>query len=287
MTNAKPPHGPSLSSEFKDPQLQYFTESSQVKVPQRWSIAAMASPAYYSSYSTVSSDVANQLKDAEQPMNSYTGGVSFAYKMNKRFSIQSGLYYSSLSQSIDGISSFGGFQRFDFSKGDNNFEVLTSRGTIYTKNSDVFLSASTHSERLVTNYTKDVFDPVKANLQYFNNTLRQNFSYVELPILLRYKIIDKAIDVNIIGGVSYNMLVSNSVYTMVDGSKYSIGETEDLNTLTVSSSLGMGMEYSLSEKFSLNIEPTVRYYLNPFSSSTSTSTHPYSFGIFSGVSYKF
>ncbi|MCX6321282.1 MAG: hypothetical protein NTX93_05670, partial [Bacteroidia bacterium] len=79
----------------------------------------------------------------------------------------------------------------------------------------------------------------------------------------------------------------NSVYTMVDGGKYPIGETEGLNLFTVSSSLGMGMEYSFSDKLSLNLEPTFRYYLNPFNEIAGSKNHPYSFGIFSGVSYKF
>jgi hypothetical protein len=60
-----------------------------------------------------------------------------------------------------------------------------------------------------------------------------------------------------------------------------------LNPLTLSSSLGMGMEYNISGKLSLNLEPTFRYYLNPFSVTTGSFIHPYSFGIFSGVSYKF
>lgn len=165
--------------------------------------------------------------------------------------------------------------------------MLTSTGTVYISNADVFIIANGPAERVKTNYTMDVFDPEKASLQYINNTLRQNFSYLELPIYLRYKVVDKMIDFNLIGGVSYNLLVNNSVYTMVDGGKYPIGKTEGLNLFTVSSSLGMGMEYNFSGNLSLNLEPTFRYYLNPFNEMTGLKIHPYSFGIFSGISYKF
>jgi hypothetical protein len=151
----------------------------------------------------------------------------------------------------------------------------------------VFLSANGPGERILTNYTSDVFNPEKASLQYINNTLRQNFSYLELPIVLRYKVVDKMIDFSLIGGVSYSLLVSNSVYTMLDGSKYSIGKTDGLNPISLSSSLGMGMEYNFSDNLSLNLEPTFRYYLNPFNEVTGLKIHPYSFGIFSGLSYKF
>ncbi len=275
------------SFSLKETVPGYFPESTPVKVTEKWSIAAMASPTYYSRFSSGSDAVSQQLMSSEQPLISYTGGVAFSYKVNRRFSVQAGLAYSSLAQSVDGVNSFTGFQKYNKSKGSSSFEVLTSNGPIFTKNSDVFMIASGPVERVLTNYTKDVFDPKQANLKYVSDNLHQNFSYLELPVMLRYKIIDKTIDVNLIGGMSYNLLVGNSVYTMVDGNKYSIGETAGMNKLTVSSSLGMGMEYSLSEKLSLNLEPTFRYYLNPFNGTTSSSVHPYSFGIFSGVSYRF
>jgi hypothetical protein len=289
-------HGPYLASlnsrqkssfETKEQDQLYLQDFNAIKIPERWSIAAMASPTYYSRFNAGSSDLSNEIVTSEQPVISYSGGVAFAYKINKRFSIQSGLYYSSLDQDVTGINSFGGFQKYNNTKGGHNFEVLTTNGTIYTNNADVFLMANGSGERIITNFTKDVFDPQKASLQYINNTMRQNLSYLEMPVVLRYKVIDKTIDVNLIGGVSYNLLVNNSAYTIVDGGKYPIGKTAGLNPISLSSLLGMGMEYSFSENFSLNLEPTFRYYMNPFNASTGLKIHPYSFGIFSGISYKF
>jgi len=293
---AKPPYGLPLAYRnsskknifiIKKPEQQYVPGNSTIKSANKWSVAALASPTYYSRFNSGNSDLSNQLMASEQPQISYSGGVAFSYKLNKRFSIQSGLFYSSLGQVVDGINSFAGFQKYDITKSDHNFEVLTTNGTVYTNNADVFLISDGPGERILTNYTKAVFDPEKANLQYINNSLHQNFSYLELPILLRYKFIDKTIDLNLIGGVSYNMLINNSVYTVNDGSKYPIGKTEGLNLMSLSSSLGMGMEYNFSSKLSLNLEPTFKYYLNPFNQTAGSKIHPYSFGIFSGVSYKF
>jgi hypothetical protein len=273
--------------DIEELDIQYLPENNTTKSKDKWSIAAMASPTYYSRFISGNNDVSKQLMASEQPLLSYSGGVAFTYKISKRFSIQSGLYYSSLGQEVDGINSFGGFQKYVSAKGDRNFEVLTTSGTVYTNNGDVFLIDASPGERISTNYTNDVFDPKKASLEYLNNTLRQNFSYLELPVVLRYKIIDKMIDFNLIGGLSYNMLVNNSVYTMIDGAKYSIGKTEGLNPVSLSSSIGMGMEYSFSDNLSLNFEPTFRYYLNPFNQTTGSRVHPYSVGIFTGLSYKF
>lgn len=281
-----------LGDEIKYPTLNILTSPDQagiemLKEKQRWSIAALASPAYYSEFTGGNDNLARQLQSTEDNVMSYSGGVSFAYKVNKRFSIQSGIYYSSIGQVVEGVSSFTGFQVFDYAKGDRNFEVLTTNGLIYTTNADVFLLGQGPVEKIMTNYTNDVFDPVKSNLSYLGENLRQNISYLELPVLMRYKIVDRIIDLNLIGGISYNMLIANSVSTVIKGQKYMVGETDGLNPLSLSSSLGMGMEYSISDKFTLNVEPTFRYYMNPFSNVAGMNIHPYSFGIFSGVSYKF
>jgi hypothetical protein len=262
----------------------YLSDPAKEKI-NRWSVTAMASPTYYPTSQSGSDDIAKQIMSSEQSQISYSGGVALAYNISKKLSIQSGLYYSSIGQEVDGINSFGGFRQYVYTKGDHNFEVLTSNGKIFTNNSDVFLLDGA-GERVLTRYTNDVFDPAKSNLQILNSSLHQNFGYLEMPVILRYKLIDRSIDLNLIGGLSYNLLINNSVYTMVDGDRYTVGTT-GLNPFIVSSSLGMGMEYSLSEKFSLNFEPTFRYYLNPFGKMPELRTHPYSFGIFSGLSYKF
>ena len=266
---------------------EYIPEISSTKGTDRWSIAALASPTYYGKINFGSDELSRQLSASEQSIISYSGGVALSYKVNKRFSIQSGLFYSSMGQEIDGIYSFGGFQKYDYTKGDHNFEIRTTNGTVFTNNADLFLMANGNGNRIISNYSNDVFDPEKASLQYMNNTIRQNFSYLELPIILRYKIIDKTIDFNLIGGISYNLLVDNSVYTVVDGNKYAVGTTQGLNMFSISSSLGMGMEYRFSDKLSLNLEPTLRYYLNPYNNLSGSHLHPYSVGIFSGLSYKF
>lgn len=267
-----------------------YYEPLQEDKPQltnRWSVAALVSPAYYNRMSSGNNEAVSKMIAEEKPVISYTGGVSLAFKVSRRFTVQSGIYYSSIGQNIPGISSYAGFNDFNYTKGTRNFDVITVNGTIYTKNGDVFLSDNMEAERVLTRYTSDVIDPVKAELDFVNDYLRQNFSYLEFPVLFRYKLIDKTLDLNIVGGVSSNFLVGNSVYTPVNGAKYEVGETDGLNPVTISSSLGMGMEYSLSGKVSLNLEPTFRYYINPFSNMPGMKINPYSFGVFSGITYRF
>lgn len=254
---------------------------------KKWTIAALVSPTYYSGFNSDHNALTSMLVSKEQAVISYSGGVAFAYKINKRFSVQSGLYYSSLGNELSGISSYSGFYNYDRTKNDHNFEVLTTNGTVYTSTSDVFLIDKISTIRISTNYTSDMFDPTKANLKYLDNSLTQNFSYLELPLFVKYKLVDKTLGINVIGGLSSNFLVNNTVYSSLNGGKYQVGKTEGVNPIAFSSSLGMGMEYNFSRNISLNFEPTFRYYINPFTGADGMRIHPYSFGIFSGLSYKF
>jgi hypothetical protein len=252
----------------------------------RWTISAMASPDYYSSIKDGNNDAATQLANSEKPVVSYSGGVGFSYKVNRRMSVQSGVIYSSIGQEVTGISSFSGFSNYSSAKGGSQFSIQTSNGLIVASNRNIFLRDDI-SGRILSNYTPDTFDPSKADLTYLNSSIVQNFNYLQIPVLFKYKAIDRKLDINFIGGLSYNMLVSNSAYTKVSGDKYSLGKTEGLSPVNFSSSLGLGFEYNLSGKVSLNLEPTFRYYLTPLGGLVGSSIHPYSFGVLSGLSYKF
>lgn len=253
---------------------------------KRWSISAMASPTYYSKTGSGNEEFM-KMAASENAAASYAGGIGLSYRINKRFSIQTGLYYSSYGQKIGGVNSFAGFSSYSDAKGNGDFEVMTTNGPVQTYNNDVFLSANGEPGRVLTQYNNDVFDPNKANLSYVDNALVQNFSYIQMPFVVRYKLLDRNLDFNLLGGISYDFLVGNNAFAKSDGAKFPVGSTEGLNTLLFSSSVGMGMEYNFSEKISLNLEPTLRYFVNPFNDAAGTQIHPYSFGIFSGFSYKF
>ena len=253
------------------------------KLPNRWSISALASPTYQSRFSSGANEAVSQVINKEQTVLSYSGGLALSFKVNRRFSIQSGLYYSTIGKELSGIIAYSGFEDHFYTKGSPNFTVLTSNGNVLTSNNDIFLTDGLSADRIQTSYNNNVFDPVKSELNFLDNPVHQNFSYLELPVVLRYKVVDRTLDFNLIGGVSSNLLVNNSV----NAGKTQIGTTDGMNIITFSSSIGMGMEYNLSNNLSLNLEPTFRYYINPFTNIPGMNIHPYSFGVFSGISYKF
>ncbi|HCC69988.1 MAG TPA: hypothetical protein DEQ09_02385 [Bacteroidales bacterium] len=257
----------------------------ETKKDKKWQLGAIVSPTYLSSNLKTANEVLSQINDNEGGVLSYTGGISVSYKMSNRLSIQTGLYYSSLGREIKGVTSYSGFSPYASSKGGVIFGVETSSGTVNSTNNDIFLS-DVSANRIDGYYSVDNFDPVKFNLTPYGDQLRQSFEYLEIPLMVRYKFIDSKLDFNILGGMSYNFLIGNQTWAMNNkGSKVLIGSTEGVDHLLLSSSLGMSMEYEISENFSLNFEPHVRYFLN--TGGDLGSGNPYTFGIFSGMHFKF
>lgn len=271
---------------FADEELKQV-ENITGEQESKWRIGAMVTPTYYSNFNLVNADGVKDMFDYEKAAVSYSGGVSFSYNVSKRISIQSGIYYASLGQKVAGVNSYSGFSNFYESKGPGDFIVRTSSGNIISNNSDIYLLDGSQTGRVMTQYTLDVFDPVKSDLDYLNNSLHQNFNYLELPIVMRYKLFDRKIDFNLIGAISYNILLANSAFTYANGIKTYVGETDGINPVTLSSAVGMGLEYSLSDRLLLNLEPTFRYYMTPMGGIGPSAIHPYSFGILSGISFKF
>ncbi|MBN1388017.1 MAG: outer membrane beta-barrel protein [Bacteroidales bacterium] len=255
------------------------------KRDKRWELGAMISPTYLSTSLKTANQTLSQVQNNENAVLSYTGGLSLSYSMTRRLSIQTGIYYSSLGREVQGVTSYSGFEPFASSKSGRIFGVTTSSGTINSVNSDIYLSDMA-GNRIDGYYSVDNFDPLKSNLVPFGDQLRQNFEYLEIPLIVSYKLIDRKLDFNILGGMSYNFLVGNQTWAMnKSGSKVLIGSTEGIDHLLLSSSLGMSMEYELSERFLLNLEPQVRYYLN--TGGDLGSGNPYTFGVFSGMHFRF
>jgi hypothetical protein len=115
----------------------------------------------------------------------------------------------------------------------------------------------------------------------------QNFEYIEVPLIVRYKVVDRKFGFNFLGGLSTNLLVGSNAYYSEDGNKEKIGETTNIKPFNYSSILGVGLFYSVSDRLNINLEPTFRYYLNSINESSVIKSHPYSMGIFTGLSYYF
>ncbi|MCH7657426.1 MAG: hypothetical protein IIB05_03770 [Bacteroidetes bacterium] len=263
----------------------------ELKSQGNWSFGVKFSPVYASRNITMSKpgNFIEMYNDVEKGIFAFTGGFDFKYNPAGRLSFHTGLFYSRMGQRVTDFvayivppyiaSTLPG-------KGPNRIVLNTSFGTVMTSETELYVEDKTVS-RVENRYSIDDFDPVKAGLKGYNAEIVQNFDFLEVPLLLSYKVIDRGIDIQLLGGISTNLLVGNNVFTEFDGKRISLGETSGIYKFSYSSIVGFGVEYGFTDHLIFSIEPTFKYYLNSLSSGTRLHVHPFSVGLFSGVSYKF
>jgi hypothetical protein len=263
----------------------------------RWTLGGEVAPQY--SYRTISSEKAsakalNNLNESESGLLAYSGGIRVAFATGKRLSLQSGLYYSRYGEQNDEIYSSGYF-RLD-SKSNlvaaediSHVAFRNSTGSITGKNPDKTGYALAANNNVNDG---DVLGPSQNENEYTNTTstdatIIQCFDFIELPVTVQYKIIDRKIDFSLKGGVVTNFLFGNSVKLVEDGDKTNVGKTRDVSQVNYMGSISLGVEYPVAKEIAVTLEPRFRYCINSFNESSMVDVHPYSFGIFAGINYYF
>lgn len=262
------------------------------KYEENWSFGAKFSPLYTSR--NITSSMPGNFKEmydnVENGIIAFSGGFNFKYQPAGRISIHIGLFYSKMGQRINDLLAYDVPEsissKFPAKPGGNKIWLNSSFGTLQSSQTSLYIEDITVA-RVQNAWSIDYFDPVKFEIEGFDAEITQNFEYIEIPLLVSYKLIDRVIDFQLLGGVSTNVLVNNEVFANLEGQIINLGKTRDIYKLNYSSVIGLGIEYGFSNQLSLSIEPTFKYFLNSFSSSNELNVHPFSIGLFSGVSYKF
>jgi hypothetical protein len=123
-------------------------------------------------------------------------------------------------------------------------------------------------------------------LKKFNSTVNQQIGYLEIPLELSYKLVDKKFGVDVIGGVSTLLLNQNEVSVISSGVEMNIGEANNLNDIHFSTNVGLGFKYGFFKNFEARVEPVFKYQINTFMKD-SGDFKPYFFGLYSGVTFTF
>ncbi|KPK83970.1 MAG: hypothetical protein AMS27_11290 [Bacteroides sp. SM23_62_1] len=262
------------------------------RIEHRWAVGTQVSPIY--SYRSLGMGLqkaemnsGSTYDQIESGLIAYAGGVNVNYIPAKRISIQSGIYYSKIGLSVDyayfldntDAETFGGSSIYKY------HAVSNSSGTISVSNGGDVYYLSNYD--LYRDQTYAPTNSSNLNTQIYEGEIIQNFDYLEVPMIVRFKLLDRKLDFNLLGGLSTNFLIGSNAYFLDDGSKEKIGKTTDIKSVNYSSIIGMGLEYAISKRLNLNLEPIFRYYLNSINKSSAVSSHPYSVGLFTGLSFYF
>ncbi len=250
----------------------------------RWALGTEISPLYsYRSLETQNEAMAlaDDLNQAESGMLAYSGGVNVNYSLLRRLSLQSGVYYSRYGVNVANAYVFEDLTAEGLSNA-RFYSINNSSGTIDIKNVDYVTNKADHKY-----FTPGSTPFDRPSSEISSGEIVQNFEYIEVPLILRYKLIDRKIGFNLLGGLSTNLLVGSNTYYHSGGEREKIGKTTELKPINYSSIVGLGLDYSVSKHLNICLEPTFRYYLNSINQSSLIRSYPYSIGVFTGLRYSF
>lgn len=257
-----------------------------------WKMGLNVAPGYASYSSSHTERYAQDMAYAASEGSGNVGaGLSVQYQTGKRWSIESGVYYAKSGQ-----------------KSQNSFELFARKNSSYYANfdSDVAYAApqSLSAGQVAMNSTAGVIALDKlppgteivarpeTDVSYSNTLLSrgefsQVFDFIEIPLYLRYTLIDSKIDVDVLGGVNAGFVVGNNAFLDNEYGVQNIGKTEDVSSLNMSGTVGVGVNYALGKHVSLAVEPRFNYYLNSINRNPDVDFRPYRVGVYTGLYYDF
>lgn len=238
----------------------------------RWSIAPNVAPVYFNSFGQGSSlDKQFNENDKSSDVNmSY--GIAGSYNITKKLKIRAGINRVNLNQTTSDVYAFTGAE-------------TAARGVDAEFNNISFNDNEQHISLMSSTMMNRSSTPELFNTKIAGK-IDQQFGFIEVPVELEYRLLDKKFGINVIGGFSTFILNNNEIYADVNGSTTLIGEANNINDTSFSANFGLGMDYNLSKQWNLNLEPTFKYQINTFNNTTG-DFKPFFIGVYTGLSYKF
>lgn len=257
----------SLFDEIKDEETKTIVKNKA----DRWSLGASVAPVYFNTLDEGSPIHQNFVGNSKSGNVNMSYGLSVAYKVGKKLSIRSGVHKVDYGYNTNDVIFTSAFDPASNSI-INSIDYDANGENIAVESKDK------RSQNLASDFS--------AKTPSNEGEMIQQFGYLEVPLELNYAISDGKFGVNIIGGVSSLFLVDNSISLESGSIKTDIGEANNLNSLNFSTNVGLGLNYKVTPKVQINVEPVFKYQLNTFSNS-SGNFQPFSMGVYSGLSFKF
>lgn len=257
-----------------------------------WKVGLHVSPGY-SSHSASYSDVyANNMTYASDNNDlNLAGGFSVQYKTANRWRLESGMYYSKTGGNSGNalkLSPLMSFSDAAYGTPERYFNTgVTNKMGQLAMNSTAGVINFSH-----TPANAELLSMPEASLGLSAAMLSpgqfsQVFDFVEIPFFARYLILDSKLDIELMAGISANILAGNNVYMDSQGVRELVGSTQDISNLSFAGNTGIGVIYALGKNLSVSVEPRLSYYLNSINRSGDVSYKPWRIGVFTGLNYEF
>jgi hypothetical protein len=204
-------------------------------------------------------------KEREAAGYSFSTGLKGGYSLNEHWTFFAGLEYLAVSQRISPLTVYSE----PTEPGARHYVLNTSSGSAELPNTGV---APTATDSLMLN----------------SSTLALKF--INIPLIAQYGIRKKRFLWYGFAGVSLNYLVAEKLIVELPNNNggadlYTIRNLNGTNKFNLGLVAGLGMGYSISERFSLHLEPGFKGMLTAVNSNTAVKSYPYSMGLNVGLTY--
>jgi hypothetical protein len=259
-----------------------------------WKMGMYVAPGYSSYSSSYSETYAQNMNYKGSDGNANVGGgFSVQYKTSKRWIVESGIYYAQNGQQSENSTNvFSRKENADYALADpglsyfsNQVRVENNTMAMNSTAGVIQFSATPKGAELTGDF--EAKNAGIANLVVPNGGFSQVFEFMEIPLYVRYRVVDRKIGVELLTGFNTGIVVGNNAYIENQYGLQNIGETADISTFNISGTVGMGINYALGKHFSVAVEPRFSYYLNSINNNPSVDFRPYRMGFYTGVTYEF
>ncbi|WP_297867893.1 hypothetical protein [uncultured Flavobacterium sp.] len=237
----------------------------------KWAVSTNASPVYFNSLAEGSSIDEQFNSNRKDYTTTLSYGISTSFFISNKLSVRAGINNINLSYNTNDVVY------------DSKMRSVENNVPNISRNEKATNIVFTSKNNIIETLSSDV-----ENIAITENTgsLKQNISYIEVPLEISYKILDKKFKVEIIGGMSTLFLNNNSISLLTDGMEMNVGKANNLNNIHFSSNVGFGFKYNFWKSFDANFQPMFKYQINSFSENSS-NFKPYFIGLYTGFSFSF
>jgi hypothetical protein len=247
-----------------------------INKPKRWTIEGQYAPIYsYRSLSYVSSSNPSKAayNNAESGLLAHSYGIKANYEASKHITLQIGLFYSLMGQTLKDIYMVSDAQASIIgTNSDIDTRLINSSlGPISNGNSSPeaaydlnYIGYNSYINKVGFGETNNLSNnnAYSNAVSRTNASLIQQFKYLEIPLVMRYTIGNRKLKFHLAGGFSTNILLNSDAILKKDGEKNVIGETTNLNAINFACLFGIGLSYPVRPKLDITLEPTFKYHLS-------------------------
>lgn len=267
-----------LKSEMPDRQTKAEEKEQKSDRNLKLALSGHVAPVYTSGTYRTTATNARGYRYSNSQMNgqmNVSGGVRLSIATDKKLSVQTGLFYSRMGQQTDEKMPRPQSMAFATDAARETGEyIVTPLGNLNSRTKGV----AYRSEEAIM---------LSNNNNSRTSNIEQVFNTVEIPLALRYRFFDQKIRLSVAGGFSGNIIVDNRVYLIKGDEKEYIGSTEDIRRFNLSTDLGIGIEYPISQSIKIMLEPGFKYYLQSLSRNSQIDYKPYMFSLSTGIGIEF